>query len=99
MKTDPKNADYSMELGATRNYEPWREKDKVVALTKAQREEEERGNAMKVRTFPQDGFCVTCAAVAVLWCGVRLQRHPALLHFETGQEPGPLPLVLLDLTL
>ena len=49
MKTDPKNADYSMELGATRNYEPWREKDKAVALSKAQREEEERGNAMKAR--------------------------------------------------
>ena len=48
MKTDPKNADYNMELGATRNYEPWREKDKAVALSKAQREEEERGNAMKV---------------------------------------------------
>ena len=48
MTTDPKNADYSMELGATRNYEPWREKDKAVALSKAQREEEERGNAMKV---------------------------------------------------
>ena len=50
MKTDPKNADYNMELGATRNYEPWREKDKAVALSKAQREEEERGNAMKVGT-------------------------------------------------
>ena len=54
MLTDPKNADYNMELGATRNYEPWREKDKAVALSKAQREEEERGNAMKVRTlWPQ----------------------------------------------
>ena len=29
MKTDPKNSDYVMEQGATRNYEPWREKDRV----------------------------------------------------------------------
>lgn len=29
MKTDPKNSDYAMEQGATRNYEPWREKEKV----------------------------------------------------------------------
>ena len=29
MKTDPKNSDYIMEQGATRNYEPWREKDRV----------------------------------------------------------------------
>ena len=29
MKTDPKNSDYALEHGATRNYEPWRDKDKV----------------------------------------------------------------------
>ena len=49
MKTDPKNTDYVMERGATRNYEPWREKEKDIAEQVAQREEEERGNAMKVR--------------------------------------------------
>ena len=27
MKTDPKNSDYVVEAGATRNYEPWRDKD------------------------------------------------------------------------
>ena len=27
MKTAPKNADYVVEGGATRNYEPWRDKD------------------------------------------------------------------------
>lgn len=47
MKTDPKNADYVVEGGATRNYEPWREKEKAKVLTAAQREEEERGNAIK----------------------------------------------------
>ncbi|BDA50075.1 Splicing factor YJU2 [Coccomyxa sp. Obi] len=47
MKTDPEHADYSMEQGATRNYEPWREKDREVAEAVAAREEEERGNAMK----------------------------------------------------
>lgn len=48
LKTDPANTDYTMEKGATRNYEPWREKETGVAQAVAQREEEERGNAMKV---------------------------------------------------
>ncbi|KAL4428383.1 hypothetical protein ABPG75_002472 [Micractinium tetrahymenae] len=47
MKTDPKNADYELEAGATRNYEPWRDKEKQTQQAVAQREEEERGNAMK----------------------------------------------------
>lgn len=47
LKTDPKNADYIVEAGATRNYEPWRDKEKDKAVAVAQREEEERGNAMK----------------------------------------------------
>lgn len=25
LKTDPKNSDYILEVGATRNYEPWRD--------------------------------------------------------------------------
>jgi hypothetical protein len=41
-------ADYELEAGATRNYEPWRDKEKAVVQAKADREEEERGNAMKV---------------------------------------------------
>lgn len=48
LKTDPANTDYTMEKGATRNYEPWREKERDVAVAVAEREEEERGNAMKV---------------------------------------------------
>lgn len=28
-KTDPKNSDYTVESGATRNFEPWRGKDEV----------------------------------------------------------------------
>ena len=27
MKTDPKNSDYTVEAGASRNYEPWRDAD------------------------------------------------------------------------
>lgn len=52
LKTDPANTDYTMEKGATRNYEPWREKEKTVAQAVADREEEERGNAMKVDFTP-----------------------------------------------
>lgn len=48
LKTDPANTDYTMEKGATRNYEPWREKEKDIAQAVADRDEEERGNAMKV---------------------------------------------------
>ena len=51
LKTDPANTDYTMEKGATRNYEPWREKEKTIAQAVADREEEERGNAMKVNFF------------------------------------------------
>ena len=40
-------ADYQLEAGATRNYEPWRDKEKVVAQAVASREDEEKGNAMK----------------------------------------------------
>lgn len=47
MKTDPENTDYTMEHGASRNYEPWREKAKETNAALADREEEERGNAMK----------------------------------------------------
>lgn len=47
MKTDPENTDYTMEHGASRNYEPWRAKAKDVNTALAEREEEEKGNAMK----------------------------------------------------
>ncbi|KAK9826351.1 hypothetical protein WJX81_001008 [Elliptochloris bilobata] len=47
MKTDPANSDYTMERGGTRNYEPWRDKERTVAEAIAAREEEEKGNAMK----------------------------------------------------
>eukprot|EP00242_Pyramimonas_sp_CCMP2087_P004609 CAMPEP_0198208548 /NCGR_PEP_ID=MMETSP1445-20131203/11902_1 /TAXON_ID=36898 /ORGANISM="Pyramimonas sp., Strain CCMP2087" /LENGTH=230 /DNA_ID=CAMNT_0043881983 /DNA_START=185 /DNA_END=873 /DNA_ORIENTATION=- len=47
MKTDPKNSDYIMEAGATRNFEPWREDPKEKDMTSAQREKEEAGDAMK----------------------------------------------------
>ncbi|KAF3439944.1 hypothetical protein FNV43_RR18222 [Rhamnella rubrinervis] len=47
MKTDPKNSDYVVESGATRNFEPWREEDEVVDSEKRKREAEEMGDAMK----------------------------------------------------
>lgn len=46
-KTDPKNSDYTVESGATRNFEPWRDKDEEIEKEKQKREGEEMGDAMK----------------------------------------------------
>lgn len=46
-KTDPKNSDYTVESGATRNFEPWRDKDEEIDKEKQKREDEEMGDAMK----------------------------------------------------
>lgn len=45
-KTDPKNADYECEIGASRNYELWRESQEVTEEDNKLREEEEQ-DAMK----------------------------------------------------
>lgn len=45
--TDPKNSDYTVESGASRNYEPWREEEESKKLSQRVREEEEKGNAIK----------------------------------------------------
>ena len=47
LKTDPKSADYIVEGGATRNYEPWKDQEASKTAATEQREEEEKGNAMK----------------------------------------------------
>jgi len=47
IKTDPKNSDYQCEMGATRNFESWKEGEKKIEEFRKQREEEEQGNAMK----------------------------------------------------
>lgn len=47
MKTDPQNSDYVVEAGATRNFEPWRDKDEELENEKRKRESEEMGDAMK----------------------------------------------------
>jgi len=47
MKTDPRNSDYVVEFGATRNFEPWRAEDKESDERRKKREVEEIGDAMK----------------------------------------------------
>jgi len=47
IKTDPKNADYECEFGVSRNFEPWREKDKQIEEVKEKRRQEEEGDVMK----------------------------------------------------
>lgn len=47
MKTDPQNSDYTMEAGASRNYEPWRATDEATDEAVKKRETEELGDAMK----------------------------------------------------
>lgn len=46
-KTDPMNADYEAEHGASRNFEPWRD-EKAEEQDKLARLEEEENNPMKV---------------------------------------------------
>lgn len=46
-RTDPKNADYSVELGATRNAEPWRDQERETEAAKIKRQFEEEMNPMK----------------------------------------------------
>jgi len=45
--TDPKNADYEMESGGTRNYEVWHDENKTNAAFEKQTEEDEKLDSMK----------------------------------------------------
>lgn len=46
-KTDPKSGDYVAEKGASRNFEPWREKSDAIDVERQQRTEEEENDSMK----------------------------------------------------
>lgn len=46
-KTDPKNSDYALEVGGTRNYEPWKQNEEIENLMKTERDRDEKGDAMK----------------------------------------------------
>ena len=45
--TDPKNSDYECESGALRNFEMWRENDKIIEEDEMVRKEEDKIDAMK----------------------------------------------------
>lgn len=45
--TDPKNADYEMESGGTRNYEVYKDKEKTEEVFAVEKEEEEKIDPMK----------------------------------------------------
>ena len=47
-KTDPKRNDYTVEHGASRNFEPWKIRNVEEELEKAKKEREEMGDNMKV---------------------------------------------------
>jgi len=47
IKTDPQNSDYVADVGCSRNFEPWREKEKVIKQAKDERAREEEGDTMK----------------------------------------------------
>jgi DNA-directed RNA polymerase subunit RPC12/RpoP len=47
IKTDPKNSDYIAEMNCSRNFEPWRENEKLIEEIKKARQKEEEGDAMK----------------------------------------------------
>jgi hypothetical protein len=46
-KTDPEHSDYTVERGASRNFEPWKQSTKEELLQKQKKEREEVGDAMK----------------------------------------------------
>jgi hypothetical protein len=46
-KTDPKNSDYEMESGASRNFELWRDTKEAIEEAKQQREDEDKLDSMK----------------------------------------------------
>ena len=51
MKTDPKNHDYTLEHGAVRLYESWKDNRASEGLLKEMRENDEEGNNMKLLEY------------------------------------------------
>ena len=47
-KTDPKNTDYAVEHGASRNFEPWREEKAVEEEDRLAKLEEEENKGLDV---------------------------------------------------
>jgi len=47
IKTDPERSDYIAEMNCSRNFEQWRENEKLIEEIKKERKDEEEGDAMK----------------------------------------------------
>ncbi len=47
IKTDPQTSDYQAEMNCSRNFELWRENEKIKEDAKKQRQDEEKGDVMK----------------------------------------------------
>lgn len=94
--TDPKNADYSIEQGATRNAEPWRQEERESEAVKIKRRFEEEMNPMKAlenKTIDSKREIDTAEAIEDLRARKaeleRLQSSMLLQHSRPTANPRP----------
>jgi hypothetical protein len=64
-QTDPQNTDYSLEDGATRNFEAAKTAEKLAILEQQEKEDEEANNPMKV--FKRS-IVILCFCYVVVFC-------------------------------
>ena len=102
--TDPKNADYCIEQGATRNAEPWREEERESEAAKIKKLFEEEMNPMKAlenKTIDSKREIDTAEAIEDLRARkADLERiqSASLLKVRPTANPRTSPEILPDLT-